>query len=108
MRDELAGPSAAPSYAEVQRRLALKDKLIGSERAVGTVESVDEELDSLAVRLDDIRAQLSALGDAADSPEDTATVAEFKNNAAKFISELSIDQLELLYLRLSSSIDSPV
>lgn len=93
LRDELSGPSAAPSYAEVERRLSLKTRLHGAEQVAGTVEAVDEELDRLAIRLDDVRIQLAALEEAAGSPEDAIVLANFR---ARFREQLALYGLRSL------------
>ena len=77
LRDELIGPSGAPSVAEVRRRLVLEARLRGAERALMTVSDVEEELSHLADRLDDTRARLAALDAEPEVASDKATIEMF-------------------------------
>ena len=106
LRDELAGPSAAPSYVEVASRLALQRKVDNAEHVLATVETVAEELDRIARRVDDLRARLAALGDEEQSAEDRATIQDFRDRFRDQLlayglsslppSEVTIDELSFL------------
>ncbi|MEV6969269.1 hypothetical protein AB0M47_29580 [Hamadaea sp. NPDC051192] len=85
LRDELIGPSAAPSIADVQQRLKLETLLRDSERATSVVETVEEELDELATRLEDLRRRRRALD---SSPMMAADVARLSTFRQSFTSQL--------------------
>jgi predicted nucleic acid-binding Zn-ribbon protein len=55
LRDELAGPSNAPSYVEVQHQLHLRERLAAGDSVLSTIAAVNDELDELAERYDDVR-----------------------------------------------------
>lgn len=78
LRDELAGPSAAPSYVEVAARLALQRRVDNADRVLSIVEDVAERLDEISRRVDEIRASLAALGEEEQSAEDKATLDDFR------------------------------
>ena len=63
LRDELVAESAAPSLVEVREQLWLRDRITGAHRVAAMVEAADEELDALAARNDDIRAQIKGIED---------------------------------------------
>jgi len=106
LRDELAGPSAAPSFVEVATRLALQRRIDGAQQVISTVESASEQLDHVAQRVDDLRGRFAALGDEEQSPEDKAAVEEFRRRFREQLSayglsslpptEVTIDDLSLL------------
>src|SRR5262249_6978232 len=62
LRDELVGPSNAPSLSQVQERLRLETRLRGAEAVKDVCVAVEDELDELSVRLDEVRAKRAALG----------------------------------------------
>ena len=106
LRDELVGPSNAPSLSQVQERLRLESRLRGAEAVKDVCAAVEEELDELSVRLDDVRARRASLGEAAASSTDAAILAAFRNSFQQQIeayglrsvppSEVTIDERTLL------------
>lgn len=77
LRDELVAESAAPSLVEVREQLWLRDRIAGAHRVAAIVETADEELDTLAVRNDDLRAQIKGLEDQPASNQDLQILADF-------------------------------
>lgn len=78
LRDELVGPSNAPSLSQVQERLTLENRLRGAAAVKDICAAVGHELDELSIRLDDVRARRANLGDASASAPDRATLAAFR------------------------------
>jgi hypothetical protein len=62
LRDELIGPSNAPSLGQVQDRLMLESRLRGAAAVRDTYVAVEHELDELSARLDDLRLRRARLG----------------------------------------------
>lgn len=85
LRDELVSASSAPSLVEVREQLWLQDRLSAAERVDALVHDVDESLDELSVRYDDLRARLAGLEEQPQSPEDAALIADFQ---ARFVDQL--------------------
>ena len=106
LRDELVGPSNAPSLSQVQERLTLESRLRGAAAVQDTSAAVEYELDELSIRLDDVRARRATLGEATVSSSDAATMAAFRNSFQQQIasyglrsvppSEVTIDDRTLL------------
>ncbi len=80
LRDELVGPSNAPSLSQVQERLTLENRLRGAAAVKDTCAAVEHELDELSIRLDDVRARRANLGEASVSASDAKTLAEFRSS----------------------------
>lgn len=80
LRDELVGPSSAPSLIQVQERLMLESRLRGVAAVKDTCVAVEHELDELSVRFDDVRARRVRLGDETLSREDTMTLNNFRRS----------------------------
>jgi hypothetical protein len=80
IRDELVGPSNAPSLAEVQERLHIENRLLSAERAGAVVASADEKLDELAERLDDVRARRAQLNGDSNDSQDARILGVFRNS----------------------------
>ncbi|MGW3614811.1 hypothetical protein ACWD6N_34170 [Micromonospora sp. NPDC005163] len=80
LRDELIGPSNAPSLAIVQERLAIENRLRAAARVSALVGVVDETLDDLAATVDDVRARRASLQLDSDSPEDQSTLRRFRTS----------------------------
>lgn len=78
LRDELVGPSNAPSLSQVQERLTLESRLRGAAAVKDVCVAVEHELDELSSRFDDVRARRASLDGETVSPEDAATLAAFK------------------------------
>jgi hypothetical protein len=106
LRDELVGPSKAPSLSQVQERLTLEGRLRGAEAVKDVCAASEEEIDELSVRLDGVRARRAGLGEAAASSADAAILAAFRDSFQKQIeayglrsvrpSEVTIDERTLL------------
>jgi hypothetical protein len=106
LRDELVGPSNAPSLSQVQERLTLESRLRGAEAVRDVCAAAEDELDELSVRLDGVRARRAALGDDAASSTDSAILADFRRRFQQQItdyglrsvppSEVTIDERTLL------------
>ncbi len=79
LRDELTGPSNAPSLSQVQERLTLEDRLRRASTVRDICTVVEHELDELSIRIEDVHARRAALGDADISPDDSAVISEFRN-----------------------------
>ncbi|AWK71834.1 hypothetical protein CBI38_09770 [Rhodococcus oxybenzonivorans] len=86
LRDELSGPSDAPSVVEIERRLELERQLSASVRAANVVDSTVEELSDLAQRFFELRAELEELRNAGENAADVARVEKFRES---FQSQLS-------------------
>jgi hypothetical protein len=80
LRDELVGPSNAPSLSEVQERLTLENRLRGAAAVQDTCTAVEHELDELSARLDDVRARRARLGDTTADAADSATLRAFRDS----------------------------
>jgi hypothetical protein len=93
LRDELSGPSAAPSYAEVANRIALQRKVAGADQVLTAVESMTEQLDRISIQVDEVRGRLAALGDEEQSAEDIATINEFGRRFREQLSAYGLTSL---------------
>jgi hypothetical protein len=93
LRDELIGPSRAPSLADVQERLVIDGRLRAAVRVRALVSAVDEELDELAERLDDARAKRVALGSGTADAEDQATLRRFRASFQEQLAEYNLRSL---------------
>ncbi|AYF28835.1 hypothetical protein CSH63_15495 [Micromonospora tulbaghiae] len=80
LRDELVGPSNAPSVAEVQERLSLESRLRAAGRVSAIVGAVNEELDELAVRLDDLRVRRANADSGEVDEQDRKTLRQFRSS----------------------------
>jgi hypothetical protein len=80
LRDELVGPSNAPSLSQVQERLTLESRLRGAAAAKDTCVAVEDELDELSLRFDEVRAKRASLGDETISREDAMTMNDFRRS----------------------------
>ncbi|MEU8251374.1 hypothetical protein [Nonomuraea sp. NPDC048916] len=106
LRDELVGPSNLPSLAEVQERLFLESRLSGAERLGALIGAIDEALDSLALRLDDVRTRRARLGESDSNPRDRVLLRSFRSSFQQQLSayglrslspaEVTIDERTLL------------
>jgi hypothetical protein len=97
LKDELSGPSDAPSVAEVQERLRLEGRMRAATRVGDIVGAVEEKLDELAASLDSIRTRRAGLDHELGSSEDAATLERFRSSFR--------DQLESYNLRSLSPRD---
>lgn len=93
LRDELVGSSNAPSIAEVQERLALDARLRALSRVRDIVGAVDEELDDLAGRLDDLRARRAAFDASTMDAEDENTMRRFKESFQRQLASYNLRSL---------------
>ncbi|WP_248294596.1 hypothetical protein [Actinoplanes sp. TBRC 11911] len=80
LRDELIGPSNAPSIADIQERLVLEGRLRAATHARRLVAGIDEELDELAEIVDDTRARRANLDSNITDAEDRATLQNFRRS----------------------------
>jgi hypothetical protein len=80
LRDELVGPSNAPSVADVQERLMLEGKIRAANRVESLVSAVDEDLDELAERLDNIRVRRASLASDDVDDKDVGALTRFKTS----------------------------
>ena len=106
LRDELVGPSNAPSLSQVQERLTLESRLRGSAAVRDICAAVEHDLDELSIRFDDVRARRASLGDETASPEDAAALTAFRRSFQQQIEaydlrsvppgEVTIDERTLL------------
>jgi hypothetical protein len=106
LRDELAGPSASPSKAQVQEQVQLTSMVDQGSRVLDFVEDANELLGEMAEQWQDIRDRMRDLGDSAASPEDQATVARLQQSFREQLAdyglrsippnEISIDSETLL------------
>jgi hypothetical protein len=78
LRDELVGPSNAPSLSQVQERLTLEARLRGAAAVKDTSVAVEHDLDELSIRLDDVRARRALLGEEAGSTTDLTILGAFR------------------------------
>ncbi|MDX2403435.1 hypothetical protein NJO91_09880 [Streptomyces microflavus] len=80
LRDELAGPSASPSKAQVQEQVQLASTIDQGVRILDFIEDANELLREMADKWQDVRDRMRDLGDNAASPEDQAIVARFQQS----------------------------
>jgi hypothetical protein len=100
LRDELVTESAAPSLIEVREQLWLRDRIDGAHRVEALVAAADEELDALADRQDDLRAQIKGLEDQPASEQDRQILADFnqhfRNQLSRYgLVSLPVDQISI-------------
>lgn len=100
LRDELVAESAAPSLVEVQEQLVLRDGVAGAVSAEAVIAGVDEELDDLAERYDDVRARIQALEKETESALDFQILATFnrlfRDQLTKYgLFSLPVDQVSI-------------
>jgi hypothetical protein len=106
LRDELVGPSNAPSLSQVQERLTFESRLRGAEAVKDVCVAVEHELEELSIRLDDVRARRATLGEAAANSTDARILAAFRSSFQQQIAayglrsvppdEVTIDERTLL------------
>lgn len=79
LRDELTSPSSMPSIAQLQEDLALRAQVRSLEGAQVVANDAYDQLESLSIEYQEIRASLDALkgGDLSDGDMDT--IADFQN-----------------------------
>ena len=99
LRDELVGPSSAPSLSEVQQRLALESRLRGAAGVKDICAAVDDELFELSVRFDDIRVRRARLGDQAVSAVNAEILASFRDSFQKQLASYGLGSLRLVKRR---------
>lgn len=80
LRDELTGPSNAPSLSQVQERLTLESRLRGAAAVRDTCAAVEHDLDELSTRLEDLRARRALLDEETGSTTDAAILGAFRDN----------------------------
>jgi hypothetical protein len=93
LKDELVGPSGAPSLATVQERLRLEERIRAMNRVTMLVGSVEDELDTLAQRLDGIRVRRAALGDGKLAPRDATLMESFRRSFREQLAEYGLRSL---------------
>ncbi|MFG1611053.1 hypothetical protein [Actinoplanes sp. NPDC049265] len=93
LRDELIGPSNAPSLADVQERLSIDGRLRAAKRVRELVAVIDEELDELAISLDEVRAKRIALGTGVADKDDQATLLRFRTSFQEQLIEYNLRSL---------------
>ncbi|MGO9159300.1 MAG: hypothetical protein ACLP7J_01100 [Streptosporangiaceae bacterium] len=80
LRDELVGPSNAPSLSQVQERLTLESRLRGAAAVKDTSAAVEHDLDELSIRHDDVRARRALLGEETGSTTDAAILGALRDS----------------------------
>ena len=78
LKDELVGPSGAPSVAQVEQRLALADRIRVAELELARVHSVLEALSSRALSMIRVRDELKVLRGADEDGKDKLIVRRFR------------------------------
>ncbi|GAA2802992.1 hypothetical protein GCM10010441_29650 [Kitasatospora paracochleata] len=106
LRDELAGPSAAPSRAQVQQQILLASSIERAQRLLDLAEDADDYFDELALRWQDIRDRLADLRDGTLSRTDQQIVSRMNSSFQAQVrdyglrsvppSDLSIDESALI------------
>jgi hypothetical protein len=90
LRDELVGPSNAPSLSQVQERLTLENRLRGAAAVQDTCSAVEDDLDELASQFDDVRARRALLGEEDGSAADAAILSAFRNSFRQQIADYGL------------------
>jgi hypothetical protein len=80
LRDELVGPSNAPSLSQVQERLTLETRLRAAAAVKDTGVAVEHDLDELSIRFEDVRARRALLGEETGSTTDLAILGAFRTS----------------------------
>ncbi|MFC6987119.1 hypothetical protein [Streptomyces cirratus] len=80
LRDELVGPSAAPSRAQVQQQILLSSSIERAQRLIDLAEEANEYFDELSVRWQDVRDRLNALRDGVLSRTDQQIISVMKSS----------------------------
>jgi hypothetical protein len=106
LRDELVGPSNAPSLSQVQERLTLDSRLRGAAAVKDTCAAVEHDLDELSIRLDAVRARRALIGEQTGSSTDATILGLFRDRFQQQIesyglrsvppSQVTIDERTLL------------
>ncbi|MEV6094401.1 hypothetical protein AB0N39_30665 [Streptomyces cellulosae] len=80
LRDELSGPSASPSKAQVQEQVQLATMIDQAARILDSVEDANELFDELAERWQDVRDRMRDLADGSATPEDQAVLVRLQQS----------------------------
>ncbi|MEU3051780.1 hypothetical protein [Streptomyces griseus] len=106
LRDELAGPSAVPSRAQVQQQILLASSIERAQRLLDLADEADEYFDELALRWQDVRDRLAELRDGTLSRADQQIVSRMNSSFQAQVrdyglrsvppSDLSIDESALI------------
>jgi prefoldin subunit 5 len=103
LRDELVSESAAPSLVEVREQLWLRDRIAGAHRVAAMVETADEELNALAARNDDLRAQIKGLEDQPASKQDLQILADFNQRFRNQLNRYGLVSLPVEQISIDSN-----
>lgn len=93
LKDELSGPSAAPSVVQIEERLALADRLRSAETELANVHSQLEALRRRALDIVSVRDQLRALRGKDEDGEDGALVQRFRSLFSAALSRFGLRSL---------------
>lgn len=106
LRDELAGPSAVPSRAQVQQQILLTSSIERAQRLLDLADEANEYFDGLAGRWQDVRDRLADLRDGTLSRTDQQIVSRMNSSFQAQVrdyglrsvppSDLSIDESALI------------
>lgn len=106
LRDELAGPSAVPSRAQVQQQILLASSMERAQRLLDLADEADEYFDELSLRWQDVRDRLADLRDGSLSRTDQQIVSRMNSSFQAQVqdyglrsvppSDLSIDESSLI------------
>lgn len=78
LKDDLVAPGSAPSLVNYDRRLRIEERHRELTLLTGFVGSLDESLDDLALRWEDLKSRQVALGPSDDSAHDIELVTGFE------------------------------
>lgn len=92
-KDELAGPSNAPSMAEIRRRLELESKLSAAEAEVAAFYSSFLSLSDRAVTIQRLRDRLKDLQSSEADLEDERTINRFRNEFRRALKAFGLRSL---------------
>jgi hypothetical protein len=93
LKDELSGPSGAPSVVQIEQRLALADRLRAAEHELASVHSAIEALKGRALDIVSVREQLKALRGRDEDGEDGALVQRFRSLFSAALSRFGLRSL---------------
>ncbi|RVU29038.1 hypothetical protein EOT10_04170 [Streptomyces antnestii] len=106
LRDELAGPSAVPSRAQVQQQILLASSVERAQRLLDLAEEADEYFDELSIRWQEVRDRLADLRDGTLSQGDQQIISRMQSSFQAQVrdyglrsvppSDLSIDESALI------------
>ncbi|MGW7246308.1 AAA family ATPase [Streptomyces decoyicus] len=90
LRDELSGPSAAPSKSLVQEQIRLENNVEYGQRLIDFTDQVNEALEGLAERWQNVRDRIKELGRSTLSAEDERIVSRMQSSFRGQVAEYGL------------------